>query len=309
MHNISKTKHLGRRIQRAFTLIELLVVIAIIAILAGLILPALARAKQKAQSVGCMNNSRQVAIGWKMYADDNNEILAPNDYPYLTSFYSSTAGMTSQSAMYNLKCWVCGTMADGVDAMTPSELINRTGTALAPYVPSVDIYHCPADKYIDPANGTVHVRSLSMNSAIGTHWNSGTRGLPVGGGWLLGNSYVDPNGVYLTYGRTTSFTLPGPSLTWLLMDENPYSINDGSLAFAAAAAPGATYLIDFPSGNHANSAGIAFVDGHSVIHKWTDPRTYSPIGEIPAGAGGTSTGVQSPDDPDCFWLAAVTSSK
>jgi hypothetical protein len=151
---------------------------------------------------------------------------------------------------------------------------------------------------------------MSMNSAIGTHWSSGTVGSPVGGGWLLGNAYVDPNGVYLTYGRTTSFTLPGPALTWLIMDENPFSINDASLAFPAAAAPGATYLVDFPSGNHANSAGVSFVDGHSIIHKWEDPRTYSPSeAGVPGHGGGTSTGLQVPDDPDCFWLAAATSAK
>lgn len=299
-----------RNKQDGFTLIELLVVIAIIAILAGLLLPALARAKAKAQSVSCMNNSRQIALGWKMYADDNNEVLAPNDYPYLTSFWQNTTQMTDQAAKYKYKSWVCGTMADpsGNDQTNQYELVDKIGSALAAYVNSAGIYHCPADKYVDPINNQTHVRSISMNSAIGTQWYQGTIGAPVGGGWLSGSAYVNgQNPNWLTYGRTTSFTLPGPSLTWVIMDENPFTINDGSLAISAAASPGATYLIDFPSGNHANSAGIAFVDGHSIIRKWTDPRTYSPIGEVPAGAGGTSTGVQSPDDQDLFYLAAITS--
>src|SRR5579862_5859075 len=70
-----------------FTLIELLVVIAIIAILVELLLPELTLPKQKANSAYCMNNGRQVMNGWHMYADDNNDVLPPNDYPYTTSYY------------------------------------------------------------------------------------------------------------------------------------------------------------------------------------------------------------------------------
>jgi prepilin-type processing-associated H-X9-DG protein len=91
------------------------------------------------------------------------------------------------------------------------------------------------------------------------------------------------------------------------MDENPYSINDGSLAISAAASPGATYLIDFPAGNHNQAAGISFVDGHSIIHKWTDSRTYTPQGILQPGMGSTTATRQSPDDQDCFYLARITS--
>jgi prepilin-type processing-associated H-X9-DG protein len=193
-----------------------------------------------------------------------------------------------------------------------------TNTVLSRYISNPYVYHCPADYYIDPKSRTVHARSVSMNSAIGTiYWSSfqgqgsPQLGIPVAGGWLGGSSYDlcisrNSNTCWLTYGKMSSFTQPGPANTFVLIDENPYSINDGSFAAPAAATSTGGYIVDFPSSNHNLGATMAFADGHALVHAWRDPDTYNPAASVEPGLGSQAS-FASPNNPDCVYLASVTS--
>jgi type II secretory pathway pseudopilin PulG len=292
-----------------FTVVELLAVMVMIAILAIVLLPALAGTKSDPRAFQCLNNQRQLILGWQMYAADNNDLLPPNDFPYLTAYRG--ASPTTQLQMRN---WVVGTMAKSLDANWLPELTDPN-TLLSPYVHDPKVYHCPADNYINPLTHGLNIRSYSMNAAVGTcNWTyynppNFPLGSAVGEGWLLGTSYsVAQIGPWLTYGKMSSFTRPGPANTFVIMDENPYSINDGCLFVSAVATPGNTYIIDYPSGLHGAAGVISFADGHVIIRKWLDSRTYTPtIPPQQGGAPGTPALHPTPDDVDNFYLASITS--
>jgi prepilin-type N-terminal cleavage/methylation domain-containing protein/prepilin-type processing-associated H-X9-DG protein len=294
-----------------FTLIELCVVIATVAVLASILLPALANTHPDSQAFQCLNNQKQIMLGWQMYAADNSDLLPPNDYPFTTGFVQSTLAQQDKE-----KCWVVGTMTSPFDgaAKNANKTILDPHTLISPYAPFIGVYHCPADNYVDPNYHSVHSRSISMNSAVGTIWSvfyasgSPPLGSPVGGGWLPGVAYNAGQTAWLTYGKISSFTRPGPANTFVIMDESPFSINDSSIVISAYAAVGNTYLIDSPAGDHGGAAGIAFADGHVIIHKWQDIRTYSPTVSAGGSGGPSSTSLHpTPDDLDCFYLAPITS--
>ena len=143
-----------------FTLIELLVVIAIIAILAAMILPALARAKQKTQGIYCMNNTKQLAIAWIMYAGDNDDRLVYNRD-------GGNVGKTQNDA-----AWVGGWLdfnASNTDNTNKTLLTDRNrwpwGAFLGTYIKSPETFKCPADRAT--VSWGPRVRSISMNNHVG----------------------------------------------------------------------------------------------------------------------------------------------
>jgi prepilin-type N-terminal cleavage/methylation domain-containing protein/prepilin-type processing-associated H-X9-DG protein len=295
---VNHKSHLAASETEAFTLIELLVVIAIIAILAAMLLPALTKAKQKAQGISCMSNTHQIMLGVLMYPVDNTDVMPPNDYNWTSAFVANGT----------MRNWVVGTMIVGPDWTNTAIMVNPNYSMVANYIRNALVYKCPADA--TPVNGIFHARSMSMNSAVGTRWYTagqgggptiGPLGSPIGGGWLPG-SYSDPQSAWLTYGKSSQILRPGPSDLWVLMDEHPDSINDPSLAVETGLTGPATIIVDYPASYHNGACGIAFADGHSEIHKWLDARTKPPI-------SGTllPLGVPSANNQDIAWLQFRTS--
>ena len=263
------TRRQKNREHKAFTLIELLVVIAIIAILAAMLLPALAKAKIKSQGIQCMNNLRQLALGWKMYPDDFNDLLLRAN------------GTTTDRVP-----WVTGNFDFSIDSQWDVTL-DIVKSPLMPYIgKSTAIWKCPADRstaQVPRGPLLPRVRSNSMSQVFDD------------GGYL-------PSSEYRTYAKESQ--LINPVKTFVFVDEHPDGINDAAFAVRMAKPDATTAtIVDFPASYHNGACGFSFADGHAEIHKWRGSTIKAKIWGITGGAHSVDAGdsVQ-----DVIWLSENT---
>ena len=284
--------------RNGFTLIELLVVIAIIAILAAMLLPALSKAKQKAQGVNCMGNIRQILLGWKMYDGDNND------------FFPINATTTATSIIDDLDWVSCEEDYRGnPDDTNTARLVDSNHSQLAPYLPNPNVYKCPTDPSLDQGlTGQPRVFTYDMSQTVGCARDFTRNGHIAGdnlaqGQWAcaVGSTPLgQASAIYRNYIKESDVIAPGPSDLFVFTEEDPDSKNNPDFAFQMPLNPnpGQYKWVDYPTKWHGLGCAFGFADGHCEIHRWQNPE------QIPGFTGKPiQEGLYPGAKADCSWLA------
>jgi prepilin-type processing-associated H-X9-DG protein/prepilin-type N-terminal cleavage/methylation domain-containing protein len=238
----------------AFTLVELLVVIAVIAILAALLLPALTRAKAKAQNIACMNNLKQLQCCAHQYGGDNRDDNPPNNS--VASFSGTPSGGDTWSFLRSFS-WL-----PDVDAAAEYDPSNIIQGALFQYNTSLPIYHCPSDH--STLVNTTQLRwrtynlSLSVNGATELA-PSDFADIPIYQ-WKLESDIMNPAGVFF------------------FMDESENTIEDSNFGCPTIGGWDDGYWWDSPTDRHSQAANLSFADGHVEHWKWVMPKVSNQAG-------------------------------
>jgi prepilin-type N-terminal cleavage/methylation domain-containing protein/prepilin-type processing-associated H-X9-DG protein len=257
-----------------FTLIELLVVIAIIAILAAMLLPALAKAKQKAQGISCVNNLKQLTLAWTMYNGDNQDNLPRNDFIGSSTFITSIPTPVSSFNPGTNVSWVYGNVM-----LPPADPQLLEQGLIYPYVKSIAVYKCPADTH-PPVVSTLGVSSPTLRSMSMNVWMN-----PV---YDVANNSPTPGHVFRKQSDISHSTE-----VWVFIDENPNTIDDGQ--FLNRLYP--DKWDNCPASYHNKAGGMSFADGHCQIKRWYDNNMINAKGSGVAFQAGCG---------DLAWFNSVT---
>lgn len=273
---ISEKDKQTSRTSGGFTLIELLVVIAIVGILAGLLLPVLAKSKSQANSLYCLNNTRQLSLAWLIYADEHNGHLAYN--------LGGQVGTGLVAPKTNLN-WVNNILSWNTDSDNTNKA-SLTEFGLGPYTSkSASIYRCPSDDVLSDLQRNegwlARVRSYSMNAMVGDAGDLSQSGRNVN------------NPGYLQFFKITS--IPRPSQIFVFLDEHPDSINDGYFVNRAYTGEWS----DLPGSYHNGGANFSFADGHGESHRWRFAHSKPPS---KPDAAALPISVPKPERADLYWV-------
>ena len=270
------------RDRRAFTLMELLVVVVTLGILALLLVPALADTRPQSKAFQCLNNMRQMASAWTLYAEDNHDHLAINADPHA---FIGGGGPTS---------WINGVLdwSTGQQNTNTTYLVDDRHSLLGNYLGrSAKVFACPATAtFVSPPQRALgwsaRSHSVSMNAAVGDGAKFEQPGNPFGWtSWHVAR-------------KSTDFHNPAPSGVWVFADEHPDSIDD-ALMYVANYPVGS--IIELPGSQHDGAGGIAFADGRAEIHKWQGTAARQSVRFV------TRQQIPCPiSDPDMLWLAQHT---
>ncbi len=214
----------------AFTLIELLVVIAIIAILVALLFPALATVKGRAKKTGCLNNLKQMQVGWNLYADDFNDLIVTNS-------------------------WVPGDMNNPSDATNWTEL---EGGPLYPYCQSTAVYKCPADIKPSPKSLVVSVRSYSMNTYM-NGYDTAAELDNIKGVYTVQTKFSE----IASPGPSQSIVFVDESENTI--DDGNFGVIPSLLGTSYAPV---NHWNNYQTARHNNAAVFSFADGHAAALQW-----------------------------------------
>ena len=296
----------------AFTLVELLVVIAVIGILAGLLLPGLAKSKMVAQRTKCGGNVRQLGLTWMLYAQDHDESVVLNGDSELLPAAANMAQLaatlpagslppaprTNRNSDAPPALWVASAGHPNTAAFTNSDALTSSEyAAFAKYLLDPQIYLCPTDRrelYSIPSITNDFPATVRRNRSYALNGYMGT--IP---GLAAMNDYITPG--YAIIRKTSELAALNPTQLFVFQDVNPASICFPAFVvrMPGTAAEG---FFHYPATQHGGSSVMVFGDGHTGTHEWVDARTR------PANDPGMSLSHwdRSANNLDLAWLRQHT---